>query len=177
GRHAELLTAIDRRLQDWKNQPGSPYFKVLERWGAPYPTPLIPHYLIWTLAGLLAALLFASGFAYLLRKQVQKRTLQLHLSENKMHTILNSVDAYIFIKDIELRYQYVNQKICNLTGLSQKQIIGRSDDVLFDSETTSQLLERDRNVLETGKRLVLEERNRLLNDGRLRTYLTAIIPL
>ncbi len=177
GENAKLLAAIDRRLQDWKDQPGSPYFKVLERWGTPYPAPLVPRALLWALAALLAALLLASGFVFLLRKQVQKRMLELQLSESKMHTILNSVDAYIFIKDRELRYQYVNQKLCELTGLSQEQIIGRSDDVLFDAETTAQLLERDRSVLETGKRLVLEERNRLLNDGQPRTYLTAKIPL
>jgi diguanylate cyclase (GGDEF)-like protein/PAS domain S-box-containing protein len=177
GRHPELLAAIDRHLLTWKNQPSSSYFKTLEHWGAHHPEPLIPPALRWMLAGLLLALVLASSFAYLLRKQVKKRTLELQLSESRMHTILNSVDALIFIKDRNLRYQYVNQKVCEQTGRNQEQILGHGDELLFDGETVAQLRERDRYVLETGKRLVTEESNHPRDGSHPRTYITAKIPL
>ncbi len=177
GKNADLLAAIDGRLQAWKNQSDSPYFKVLERWGIPYPEPLVPRSFWWGLAGLITALLLASGFVILLREEVRKRTAQLRLSEDKMKTILNSVDAYIYIKDKELRYQYVNQKVCDLTGRTSEEILGLSDDELFDAETAAQLHENDLDILENGKRQVQEEINRSLDGNQKRVFLTSKIPL
>ena len=177
GKNAALLAAIDDRLRAWKNQQDSPYFKVLEHWGTPYPEPLVPRTFWWGLTGLLAALLLASGFVILLRKEVQKRTAELRLSEDKMKTILNSVDAYIYIKDKDLRYQYVNQKVCDMTGHSCEEILGLRDDELFDSKTAAELHESDLEILKTGKRQVREEISRSLNNHQEKIFLTSKIPL
>jgi diguanylate cyclase (GGDEF)-like protein/PAS domain S-box-containing protein len=177
GKNAALLAAIDDRLMTWKNQQDSPYFKVLEHWGTPYPEPLVPRTFWWGLTGLLAALLLASGFVILLRKEVQKRTAELRLSEDKMKTILNSVDAYIYIKDKDLRYQYVNQKVCDMTGHSCEEILGLRDDELFDSKTAAELHESDLEILKTGKRQVREEISRSLNNHQEKIFLTSKIPL
>jgi PAS domain-containing protein len=56
---------------------------------------------------------------------VAARTRDHKASETRLATILNSVDAYIYIKDAELRYQYVNRKVCELFGRSEEEVLGR----------------------------------------------------
>lgn len=177
GKNTELLHAIDKHLNVWKDNSDSPYFKTLKKWGSPAEALSIPRQLWWGLGGLFTLFLIASGFVWLLKIKVAQRTAELRTSEDKLNTILNSVDAYIFIKDLQLRYQYVNNKVCELFGKPYDEIIGKKDSEFFDSETVSQLNIIDEQVLNSGKAQIKEEVNRTKNDHIAKTYLTSKMPL
>ncbi|WP_231363523.1 EAL domain-containing protein [Thioalkalivibrio sulfidiphilus] len=177
GRNADLLARIDAHLTRWKDTPGSVYFDILRSWGFEHTETRIPEHLWWGLAGLLAALGLALLFSLFLRLQVNERTRQLRASEERLSTILNSVEACIYIKDTELRYQYANRKLCELFSASPERIIGRRDADFFDAETAARLEQNDRLVLERGERFAEEEHNRTRDGRHVNTFLTVKLPL
>ena len=108
------------------------------------------------------------------RKQTEQA---LQESENTLHTILDSVEAYIYIKDTRYRYQYANRRVCELFGKPMSDIVDCDDSVFFDETTATNLRNNDRRVLEHGERVAREEINTDV-DGRITsTYLSVKLPL
>ena len=176
GANGELLSAIDQHLQNWQSAPGSIYFQVLQRWSGAPQQRSVPVLLWWGLALLAALLTLAIGGSLLLRRQVADKTRHLKTSEARLNTILDSVEAHIYIKDPQLRYQYVNRKVCELFGRSAEQVIGHSDTDFFDSDTAQALGLNDRRVL-AGERIESEETNRDRYSRNERTYFSVKLPL
>lgn len=102
---------------------------------------------------------------------------ELKASEHKLSVILDSVDAYIYLKDKLGRYLFANLSVRKLFGKSMEEIIGQTDDQFFDAETVMHIRENDALVLQDGKTLRSEETNRNINDGNVSTYLSVKIPL
>lgn len=176
GRNAELLGAIDRHLEAWRAHSDSFYFDLLRRWGAPAPEAGLPRYALWAAAALGLLLLAAFGLVAWLRREVERKTRSIRAGETRLATILNSVDAQIFIKDAQLRYRYVNRKVCDLLGLPPAGILGRRDADLYDAPTAQRREADDRRVLEHGERIVQEER--LAPRGHeARSFLSVTLPL
>ena len=98
-------------------------------------------------------------------------------SEEMLATILDNVGAYIYIKDVDYRYTYANREVCALFGADREEVVGRSDDVFFDSPTAARLRENDRRVIAGGERIELEETNRDVNSGQTRSFLSVKLPL
>lgn len=177
GRHAGLLAAIDRHLQVWQADPESRYFTVLRRWMVVQEPAVVPAVLWWGLGGLALLLLVAVGTGAMLRREVAIKTRHLRESEDRLATILNSVDAYIYIKDLQRRYQYANRKVCDLFGKPLEAVIGRTDEDFFDEATSTKLRVNDLRVLDQGERVEVEETNRSLQGGEPQTYLSVKLPL
>jgi diguanylate cyclase (GGDEF)-like protein/PAS domain S-box-containing protein len=175
--NADLLTVIETQLGQWQSNANSPYYKVLQRWGSAAPEWQLPDYVWIMLAMLTMLLLLAISGAWWLRRQVAIKTRHLQDSEDKLSTILNSVDAHIYIKDIRSRYQYVNRKTAELFGCSPDKVIGRRDDAFFDTASSANVQQNDLKVLQLGQRVVEEETNRLLDGGKSHTYLSVKLPL
>jgi diguanylate cyclase (GGDEF)-like protein/PAS domain S-box-containing protein len=176
GSNADLLSAIDRHLQTWQGAPDSIYYQVLQRWGGEQARWRVPTLLWWGLAALGLLLALAVGGGLLLRRQVADKTRHLKASEERLNTILDSVEAYIYIKDPQFRYQYANRKVCELFGLPPAQVIGQTDAAFFDAETVLELQHNDRRVL-AGERMETEETSRARNGRHERTYLSVKLPL
>ncbi|WP_439859837.1 EAL domain-containing protein [Pseudomonas sp. MBLB4136] len=177
GDNQDLLGAIDERLLAWEQEPDSFYTQTLKRWGEKSRPARLPPYVWWGLAGLAALLLATVGGVLLLRRQVAEKTWHLRASEARLNTILDSVEAYIYIKDQQLRYQYANRKVCELFGRPLEDVVGHTDDEFFDAATASNLHNNDRRVLQLGERVEKEETNHNLNDGSEHTYLSVKLPL
>jgi len=177
GANADLLAAIDQHLQRWQGTPSSFYYQTLQHWGADKPRVLIPAALWWGMGMLSLLLLGALGGAFWLRRQVHRKTRHLQASEDRLNTILDSVEAYIYIKDTQLRYQYANRKVCELFGQPLAQVIGKTDDQFFDLDTATNLNENDRRVLKLGERVESEECNRSLDGESQYTFLSVKLPL
>ena len=108
------------------------------------------------------------------RKHIEEK---LRENENKLNTILDNVDAYIYIKDTHYRYQYANRLVRNLFKHPLKEIVGKTDEDFFDEFTVVNLHHNDSRVIEHGERLASEEIN-TNKDGSLRTaYLSVKQPL
>ncbi len=108
------------------------------------------------------------------RKEIEEA---LRVSEYKMATILDSVEAYIYIKGTDYCYQYANRRVCELFGREMASIVGHDDAEFFDAATCANLRRNDRRVIEQGERVAEEEVNRTV-DGRITSaYLSIKIPL
>ena len=173
GRNAELLAAIDRRAAQWHDGVDASYAQVMRRWVAQPPAGgALRHPAVWA-AG---ALLLAGALVALAVVALRHHTRHLRASEHKFRTILDSVGAFIYIKDAEHRYQYVNQHMLSLQPHPARGLVGGDDSALFDAATVRQLVANDRLVLEQGERIEVEEVN-TLHDGSVRTYLSVKMPL
>ena len=101
----------------------------------------------------------------------------LRASEYKLEVILDSVDAFIYIKGTDYRYQYANRRVCDLFGRELAAVVGHDDAEFFDPATASNLRSNDRRVIELGERVVEEEVNTTA-DGRVTSaFLSVKIPL
>lgn len=175
-RNADLLQAIDTHLKAWQAQDGSPYAKALERWLQTPPRMVLPDWLAWALAALAAGMAGALWAAHWLRRQVTDKTASLRASQDQLNTILNGVDAAIYIKDLDLRYQYVNQTVSVIFGRPARDILGQRDEAILDAETAHGFQLNDRKVTEQGERVEAEE-IKLDANGQQRIYQSVKLPL
>jgi len=98
-------------------------------------------------------------------------------SENKLATILDNVEAFIYIKDCNYQYQYANQSARQVLGKSLTEIVGQLDNAFFDEVTAAKLREHDRRVLELGERIAAENTYIQKDSAITSTYLTVKQPL
>lgn len=101
----------------------------------------------------------------------------LRTSEERLTTILDNVGAYIFIKDTQYRYTYVNRKVCDLFGMQAAEILGKGDEVFFSPASVEEIILSDRPVIERGETVMREETDLTSSDKVPRTYWTVKLPL
>ena len=77
----------------------------------------------WGIVLLVVFLLLALLANLLLKRRVQHNRALLQTNKEMLATILDSVDAFIYIKSPTLEYQYVNRRISDLFGLPALSLI------------------------------------------------------
>ena len=118
-----------------------------------------------------------------LDRRVGERTLALEraaaaLRESTalLQTIAASTPELIVAKDRECRVMMINAAALEAMGLARDQVLGRREiDVFGESEQTRRVLESDRQVMDTGKTLSVEET--LATSAGGRTFLVTKSPL
>jgi PAS domain S-box-containing protein len=108
------------------------------------------------------------------RKRIEE---ELRASEQKLLTILESVDAYIYLKDAEGCYLFANRPVRELWQAEMADIVGSSDEKFFDEATTANLRRNDLRVLTGGETLRTEEINTVIATGKTTVYQTTKLPL
>jgi len=177
GKNADLLQAIDKHLKEWQAQSDSPYAVALNNWLQAPAHFAIPAYLWWILAALVGLLALALAATTWLRRQVKRQTADLRASEDRLNTILNSVDAAIYIKDTELRYQYANNQMRQRFDVAHEPVVGETDSVFFDEATASKRRLNDLRVIEHGERMEEEECKRDADGALTHSYWSVKLPL
>ncbi|MFD2367734.1 CHASE domain-containing protein [Pseudoduganella sp. GCM10020061] len=108
-------------------------------------------------AGTMLAYAFFFTLYWSRRSAIEQRTL--------LDTVLDSVDAYVYMKDLDLRYIYANARSARAIGRKVEDIIGKRDTELFGPEKARESWEMDREVFDTGREHVAE-REFTAPDGR-----------
>jgi PAS domain S-box-containing protein len=98
-------------------------------------------------------------------------------SEAKLRTILDSVDAYIYLKDSAGNYLFANAPVRKLWGVEMAEIVGHGDEKFFDAATAATIQQNDRRVLLGGETLKTEETNTVSETGATATYFSVKLPL
>ena len=112
-----------------------------------------------------------------LEDKIKERTLGLLQSEAKLNTILDSVEAFIYIKDIHHNYIYANKKACEKIGTTQEELYGKSDDAFFDEKTSQMIRKIDLEVIHMGHKITTEDRFILKDYPIDMTCISTKIPL
>ncbi|HYH88578.1 MAG TPA: PAS domain S-box protein [Solirubrobacteraceae bacterium] len=93
------------------------------------------------------------------------------LDADRLADVLDGVPVLLYVQDREGRITYANRAACGLVGKPPEQVAGRMPAELFDPVTVERWAEQNRQVLETGRSIDVEDGW----DGR--THLTHKTPV
>jgi len=108
---------------------------------------------------------------------LQEQVALLAASENKLQTILDSVDACIYLKDRQYRYIFANRATREHLARGADDIIGFADEDFFDEATAALLKRSDVEVLERGRTTVGEDTNTVRGSDKTVIYRSTKLPL
>ena len=103
---------------------------------------------------------------------------QLRLSEERnarLQAFINHSPSLMFIKDLQGRYLYVNERFTQAFGLERKDIVSHTDAEIFPAEIAAQFRTNDAKVLAGGVGIEVEEIARY-GDGLLHTSIVQKFP-
>ena len=106
-----------------------------------------------------------------------QKTLEAENRDQKhlLDVILNNVDAYIYMKDSNRYFKYVNSKVAELFGLPAKDIIGKRDIDVIPQEFADHFWQTDKLVFENNEKHIINEA--LLGaDNKMHHYLSIKVP-
>jgi diguanylate cyclase (GGDEF)-like protein/PAS domain S-box-containing protein len=97
--------------------------------------------------------------------------------DNIKNQVLDSIDSFIFTKDLSGKYTYANQAVLDLFDKRLDEVVGQSDEVFFDLKLSAQLQINDQKVMTLGIRVDSEESNFIKVLNETRTYRSVKKPL
>lgn len=92
-----------------------------------------------------------------------------------LRAVLDSTTDAVYVKDLEGRYLLINPAGAQMVGRRVDQVIGRTDQEIFEERTAANAIAWDREVIETGEALTSEQEGTAA--GVTRTYRTTKSPL
>jgi len=98
-------------------------------------------------------------------------------SETKLSEILNHLSVYVYLKDLQGKYIYANEMLCQMWKTSLDKVIGNDDGTFFDSETAAQIKKVDQQTLSQGKKVCAEENVTLSGQNLTSIYKSTKLPL
>jgi diguanylate cyclase (GGDEF)-like protein/PAS domain S-box-containing protein len=107
----------------------------------------------------------------------QERTLQNTINKQKhlLNAVLDNIDSYIYMKDSERVFKYVNNKVAELFGDTAENIIGKKDSEVLPPETAEHFHKSDQRVFESGKKVTIEESSED-ESGKIHHFISTKIP-
>jgi len=92
-----------------------------------------------------------------------------------LSTVLNNVDACVYMKDQQRTYLYVNNKTAELYGLKAEEIIGKKESEILTKESADKFWEMDQKVFTSNSKQDGEE-SFIDGSGNMRHYWTTKVP-
>ncbi len=120
-------------------------------------------------AGTLLIYAFLIAQARSRRNAIEQRVL--------LDSVLNSVDAHVYMKDRERRYIYVNARTAEAMGLPAEDIIGKRDRDLMPAATANAYWEQDRQLFTGADRQPGQVVEFTQRDGDVRQLWTVKVPI
>ena len=102
----------------------------------------------------------------------------LNLPSHHLINILDSLGAYVYCKDLNYRYTYVNNMVSELFGKDSRSLIGASDSEQFDNSSVRVIRSNiDNLVIKNRQSIEKEEVLFIPNLNEIRTFLSVKKPL
>lgn len=139
-------------------------------------------YVVLAAVVVLTIVLVLIGLNRTLQQRVQQRTQELeeiaealHESRRFLADLIEYSGTLIFVKDREGRYELINRKWEEVTGLKRQDVIDKTDEILFPGPIGQQFRANDLEVIGSGSVL---EREEILDDasGR-RSFISIKFPV
>jgi PAS domain S-box-containing protein len=110
----------------------------------------------------------AVGVVGLAQDITERKLANLALQQQQvvLETVLESTRDYIYVKDRQGRYLFLNSSAAKSVGKTAAEILGKDDTFIFLPEDARQIMEKDREFINAGVGQVYEETH--LTGGRLR---------
>jgi PAS domain S-box-containing protein len=91
-----------------------------------------------------------------LEDKIAERTRELTASHNFLEAVISKAQDFIYAKDLDGRYQMINQAGADLIGRPAADIVGKSDCDVFPPETAQRLVNSHQTVLKARASLTFE---------------------
>jgi len=99
------------------------------------------------------------GFGKVTRDLTERRQAAQRLEESqaRLEAFMNHSPSLMFIKNLDGRYQYVNDQFCSSFGLERDTVLERTDAEIFSAEQAARFQANDASVIAAGAALEFEE--------------------
>lgn len=190
GRNGDVLRALDERLAELKDDPGSVYHASLNRWLGPEVGSKPSLWLKFALLGAGALILILAVLALAVRRRVKSSTRELREeiaerkraeaalqeSEEKYRKLVEESHDAIFIYHDD-RFLFTNGRMCRLTGYSREELSELRGSELIHKDDRKRVIEivEDRNREAEAPRVFQAKMVR--SDGGIRLCEFAISPI
>lgn len=111
-----------------------------------------------------------------LEEEVQQRTKELSENRARLQVLIDSIPALIYLKTSQGKYELINQRFVDTTGLNQSKVIGQSDFDIFPEALAESVSNLDRRALRTWSQQTIEERIPTAS-GEMTDFLTIKVPI
>ena len=81
---------------------------------------------------------------------LKKLSDSLKIRAEELSTLLTTIPAFVYFKDIHLKYMIVNKQFAELAGISPEQITGKTVQDVFAGYDNVDYLEKERHVIQSG---------------------------
>ncbi|MBU2972208.1 diguanylate cyclase [Pseudoalteromonas sp. C2R02] len=92
-----------------------------------------------------------------------------------LDTVLDNVDAHIYMKNLQRELLYVNNKTAKLFGYPVDEIIGKKENDILPAEIADHFYQSDKKVFETNEKQVIDEEV-IDEEGNQYRYLSIKVP-
>lgn len=101
----------------------------------------------------------------------ERKHAEVELKQQKLllNTIIESATEAIFAKDVDGYYRSINKAGANIFGISQTEVLGKTDYDLVTKSTAHEFRKTDKYVMASGVKYEREETGMI--DGKIRTFL------
>jgi len=118
------------------------------------------------------------GYFYAIARDVtemRKHEEEVRLAHSLVQSIIDNIEAVIFVKDPQHRYLLVNNWYLKVSGMQGEQMLGKTDYELYPREIAERFVKTDKEVLKIKKTIRYEELFQKGNETL--TYLTTKTPV
>jgi two-component system, cell cycle sensor histidine kinase and response regulator CckA len=123
----------------------------------------------WSVALVMVSFAAASGRLFVVQKQLLVSSRELQKNLGLLQGITEGTTDAVFVKDLEGRYLMMNAAGARFLGRSVDDVLGKNDAELFSPEVGRTIMQRDREVIQSGETQTYEEP--ATAAGVTRTYL------
>ena len=111
------------------------------------------------------------------RKIAEEALIEINRKQEELLQALDNCGTYIFIKDIESRYIYVNKLIREMHNMRLEEIIGLTDESLFPAGAAFQMKNDDLSIINKGEIIRKEQIVFHKDDNEFKTHWIVKLPL
>ncbi len=100
---------------------------------------------------------------------------QILREKSRMDTLISNMPAPVAMKDVDLRYVYVNEAFSKFCGKDPNEIVGKTDGEIFGEDTARKLRKYDEEALKALKPVFYEFKREI--SGKLSWFVCREIPI
>lgn len=98
-------------------------------------------------------------------------------SERQLADVMENVETFVYIKDLQGRYLFANRALCESFGVPMGEIVGHDDSKFLDDDTVAKLRHHDHAVFTQGKTVRAYEAVVRRLGGQVQMFSTIKVPL
>ncbi len=172
GKNSEILQTIDGYLEEWKNDPSSPYYEINDRWlGKDNGITFLPKWLLYSLAILFILLIISALIVLILRKQVRRKTADLADKTDQIKQIINLIPHMIYATNANGEVILVNRYAADFFGLPLKDFDNINIEQLKNQSPQSNILFEDEDYLLRRDAVAVNKQLKVKDSNQRNTYL------